>query len=46
MLRTALRMLLGDKTKCLGLVFGVAFSTLLVCQQVSIFFFCWVPGRW
>ena len=38
MLRTALRMLLGDKTKCLGLVFGVAFSTLLVCQQVSIFF--------
>lgn len=38
MLRTALRMLLGDKTKCLGLVFGVALSTLLVCQQVSIFF--------
>lgn len=38
MLITALRMLLGDKTKCLGLVFGVAFSTLLVCQQVSIFF--------
>ena len=38
MLRTALRMLLGDRTKCLGLVFGVAFSTLLVCQQVSIFF--------
>ncbi len=37
MMRTALRMLLGDKTKCLGLVFGVAFSTLLVCQQVSIF---------
>ena len=35
---TALRMLLGDKTKCLGLVFGVALSTLLVCQQVSIFF--------
>ncbi|MEL6498131.1 MAG: FtsX-like permease family protein [Planctomycetota bacterium] len=38
MLLTALRMLLGDKTKCLGLVFGVALSTLLVCQQVSIFF--------
>ena len=38
MLRTALRMLLGDTTKCLGLVFGVAFSTLLICQQVSIFF--------
>ncbi|MCA9298898.1 MAG: FtsX-like permease family protein, partial [Phycisphaerales bacterium] len=29
---------LGDRTKCLGLVFGVAFSTLLICQQVSIFF--------
>ena len=38
MFRTALRMLLGDATKCLGLVFGVALSTLLVCQQVSIFF--------
>ncbi len=38
MFRTALRMLLGDTTKCLGLVFGVALSTLLVCQQVSIFF--------
>lgn len=38
MLRTALRMLLGDRTKCLALVLGVAFSTLLVCQQVSIFF--------
>lgn len=38
MFRTALRMLIGDKTKCLGLVFGVAFSTLLICQQVSIFF--------
>ena len=38
MLRVALRMLLGDTTKCLGLVFGIAFSTLLICQQVSIFF--------
>ena len=38
MLKTALRMLLGDRTKCLALVLGVAFSTLLVCQQVSIFF--------
>lgn len=37
MIRTALRMLLGDPTKLLGLVFGVAFSTLLICQQVSIF---------
>ncbi|NQW47321.1 MAG: hypothetical protein HQ464_06080 [Planctomycetes bacterium] len=34
----ALRMLFGDATKCLGLVFGVALSTLLLCQQVSIFF--------
>lgn len=38
MYRTALRMLVGDPTKCLGLVFGVAFSTLLICQQMSIFF--------
>lgn len=37
MITTALRMLIGDKTKLLGLVFGVAFSTLLICQQVSIF---------
>jgi putative ABC transport system permease protein len=37
MIRVALRMLLGDRTKCLALVLGVAFSTLLVCQQVSIF---------
>ncbi|MEM9882433.1 MAG: ABC transporter permease [Planctomycetota bacterium] len=37
MYRTALRMLLGDKTKCLALILGVAFSTLLICQQVSIF---------
>ncbi|TVQ30962.1 MAG: FtsX-like permease family protein [Phycisphaeraceae bacterium] len=37
MYRTALRMLIGDKTKLLGLIFGVAFSTLLICQQVSIF---------
>lgn len=38
MLRIALWMLLGDRTKCLGLVLGLAFSTLLICQQVSIFF--------
>jgi putative ABC transport system permease protein len=31
-------MLFGDRTKLLGLLFGVAFSTLLICQQVSIFF--------
>ncbi len=38
MIRVALRMLIGDPTKCLGLVIGVAFSTLLICQQMSIFF--------
>ena len=38
MLRTALRMLLGDKVKFLGLVLGVSLSTLLICQQVSIFY--------
>lgn len=37
MIRVGLRMLLGDKAKLIGLVFGVAFSTLLICQQVSIF---------
>lgn len=34
----ALRMLIGDRSKYLGLVFGVAFATLLMAQQVSIFF--------
>ena len=33
----ALRMLFGDRTKYLGLVFGVAFATLLVTQQGSTF---------
>lgn len=33
----ALKMLLGDRTKYLGLIFGVAFATLLVIQQASIF---------
>lgn len=33
----ALKMLLGDKAKYLGLVFGVTFATLLIAQQVSIF---------
>ncbi|MDX1971379.1 MAG: ABC transporter permease [Candidatus Sumerlaeia bacterium] len=33
----ALKMLFGDQTKYLGLVLGVAFSTLLICQQLSIF---------
>ena len=33
----ALRMLTGDAVKYLGMVFGVAFSTLLISQQSSIF---------
>lgn len=33
----ALRMLTGDRSKYLGLVFGVCFATLLMSQQVSIF---------
>lgn len=33
----ALRMLMGDTVKYLGMVFGVAFSTLLITQQASLF---------
>jgi putative ABC transport system permease protein len=33
----ALRMLMGDRAKYLGLVFGIGFATLLMTQQVSIF---------
>ncbi len=33
----ALRMLTGDRVKFLGLVFGIAFSTLLITQQLTIF---------
>lgn len=33
----ALRMLTGDVVKYLGMIFGVAFSTLLIGQQSSIF---------
>jgi len=33
----ALKMLLGDSAKYLALIFGVAFATLLMSQQVSIF---------
>src|SRR5262249_58106048 len=33
----ALKMLMGDRTKYLGIIFGVAFATLLMAQQVSIF---------
>lgn len=33
----ALRMLVGDTAKYLGMIFGVAFSVLLITQQSSIF---------
>lgn len=33
----AIRMLTGDPAKFFGLVFGVAFSTLLIAQQLTIF---------
>ena len=33
----ALKMLMGDRNKYFGLIFGVAFATLLMSQQVSIF---------
>lgn len=32
-----MRMLTGDRMKFLGLVFGIAFSTLLITQQLTIF---------
>lgn len=37
MYKIAIKMLLGDKAKYLGLVFGVTFATLLMAQQISIF---------
>jgi putative ABC transport system permease protein len=33
----ALRMLFGDRAKYVGLIFGIAFSTMLMSNQVSIF---------
>jgi putative ABC transport system permease protein len=33
----ALRILLGDRAKYLGLIFGIAFSTMLMSNQISIF---------
>jgi putative ABC transport system permease protein len=33
----AIRMLTGDRVKFIGLLFGVAFSTLLITQQLTIF---------
>lgn len=37
MLRIAIKMLQGDRAKYYGLIFGIAFATLLMSQQVSIF---------
>ncbi len=37
MIGVALKMLMGDRVKYLGLVFGIGFATLLMTQQVSIF---------
>lgn len=37
MLRVALKMLLGDKSKYLSLVFGLGFAVLLISQQGAIF---------
>src|SRR5262249_19003317 len=33
----ALKMLTGDRSKSFGIIFGVAFATVLMAQQVSIF---------
>jgi putative ABC transport system permease protein len=33
----ALRMLIGDRAKYLGLIFSIAFATFLIAQQASIF---------
>ena len=35
--KIALKILMGDKAKYLGLIFGVSFASLLMAQQVSIF---------
>jgi putative ABC transport system permease protein len=37
MIRTALTMLVGDRSKFLGIVFGLAFAALLMTQQGAIF---------
>jgi putative ABC transport system permease protein len=37
MLRIVIKMLFGERVKVLGLVFGVAFATLLVAQQAGLF---------
>lgn len=37
MLWLALRILTGDLAKYLGMIFGISFASLLICQQASIF---------
>lgn len=37
MIRTALTMLVGDRSKFFGIVFGLAFASLLITQQAAIF---------
>ncbi|MCE2993563.1 MAG: FtsX-like permease family protein [Alphaproteobacteria bacterium] len=37
MINIALKILIGDRAKYIGLVFGITFATLLIAQQVSIF---------
>ena len=37
MLRIALKMLMGDKGKYLGIIMGLTFASLLITQQASIF---------
>jgi putative ABC transport system permease protein len=37
MWRVSLKMLMGDRAKFLGLIFGICFATLLMSQQVAIF---------
>jgi putative ABC transport system permease protein len=33
----ALKMLTGDRSKYVGIVFGITFASMLICQQASIF---------
>lgn len=33
----AIKMLIGDRAKYLGLIFGISFATLLMAQQISLF---------
>jgi putative ABC transport system permease protein len=37
MMNLALKMLIGNKAACLGVIFGIFMATLLICQQSAIF---------